>query len=489
MKPCLLPGMIVVAVASLSVGAAEAGDSDVAQLRSMVDSLRGEVDQLRGQMQSDWLTEQRSEQIRGLVEDVLADADTRANLQGDGATSGYDGGFFIQSADGRFRLKVSGQLQARFMYNNADGQNSDYGFEMRRLKLKFSGHVVDPTWTYKFSIINQRNSQGTGAENEMYVEDAWIQKTCEDGCYVRVGQFKAPFLREELVSSSKQLTVERSMINNQFTYGWTQGVELGMKKDNLWARAMYLDGPVSINSQSQNTANDAASLVARVDWMIDGVWKDWSTFTGYGSKSESSAFIGAAFQWFNNSDRASATPTEYGGADANRSYGFTVDASVSGKGWTAYSALVYSNNAYDGPVRFTPAGVPIFGNVDSNQAWGWIVQGGVMVADEWQVFGRYELGDIQHYNQGNAGYADGNGLNNRGMRTGHDSTLTVGFNNWIEGKNLKWTTDVGYAFSTLNDGGSDMPRADYVSSGNGWREDNAGESGQWLIRTQLQLLF
>jgi hypothetical protein len=32
-----------------------------------------------------WLTEQRAAEIRGIVTDVLADADTRSSLQGSGA--------------------------------------------------------------------------------------------------------------------------------------------------------------------------------------------------------------------------------------------------------------------------------------------------------------------------------------------------------------------------------------------------------------------
>lgn len=469
---------LLIAATTLPAASANQRDAELTELRSMVETLRGEVDVLRAEDSATWLTEQRSEQIRGIVQDVLADADTRASLQGGGASSGYNGGFFMQSADGNWKLKINGQIQNRFMYNHASGQDNDYGFEIRRLKLKFSGHIVDPSLTYKISIINQRNAQGNnGNSNTMYVEDAWLTKKLDDGYYVKIGQFKAPFLREELVSSSAQLTVERSMISNQFTYGWTQGVEFGSKGDDVWWRAMYLDGPNSANTQSQGLSNDSASVTARMDWRIDGDWKDWKTFTGYGSKSESYAFVGAALQWFNRSDRA-ANVVEYGGFDGNRSLGLTLDGSLGGQGWTLYSAFVWASNR--GAIVAGP---------DRNHAWGAVVQGGFMVAENFQLFARYEVGDIDGYNQGNASYADGTGLGNNGQRTGHDSTLTVGFNNWLAGKNVKWTTDLGYAFSTLNDGGTQAPHADYTSSGNGWRDDNAGESGQWLIRSQLQLLF
>jgi len=482
MKTSLLPALLIAGMA-LPAAAADQREREIAELRTMVESLRDEVAVLRTTSDEQWLSEERSEHIRGIVQDVLADADTRANLQGSAATTGYKGGFFMQSADGNWKLRINGQIQSRFMYNHAAGQANDYGFEIRRLKVKFSGHIVDPSLTYKISIINQRDSQGSNNNfNTMYVEDAWLTKTFDEGLYVKVGQFKAPFLREELVSSNAQLAVERSMINNQFTYGWTQGVQIGSKGDDFWWRAMYLDGPNSANTQSQGLGNDAASVTARIDWRLDGDWKDWKTFTGYGSRSDSSAFVGAAFQWFNRSNRA-ANPVEYGGFAGNRSLGLTVDGSVGGDGWTLYSAFVWADNR----------GSTFATGPDSNHAWGAIVQGGLMVADDFQVFARYELGDIDGYNQGNAHYANTPtpfaALGNNGQRTGHDSTITVGFNKWLAGENVKWTSDVGFSFSTINDGGEAAPHAGYASSGNGWRPDNAGESGQWLIRSQLQLLF
>ena len=89
------------------------------QLRNMVLDLKGEVDSLRAEQNTDWLTEQRAEQVRGLVADVLADADTRSSLQGSGTLAGYDKGFFIGSADGNWKLKINYQLQVRWAYNDA----------------------------------------------------------------------------------------------------------------------------------------------------------------------------------------------------------------------------------------------------------------------------------------------------------------------------------------------------------------------------------
>ena len=468
-----------------TTAAAQSPDQEIVELRSMVETLRTEVDVLRAETSDDWLTEQRSQQIRGLVQDVLADADTRASLQGDGATSGYDKGFFIRSADGKWAMKINGRIQARFMYNDAAGQTSDYGFEIRRFKIGFQGHIMDPSWTYKMSFINQRDSQGT-ASSGFYAEDAWLRKTTQSGVYLQVGQFKAPLLREELVSSSAQLSVERSMLNNQFTYGWTQGAEIGQKGESLWWRAMITDGPNEANQQSQGFS-DTVSLVARADVRLAGDWSNWKTFTGRDAPGEFYAFIGAAFQWFNNSARGfdgAAPPvalnhSEYGGYSGVRSYGVTVDGSLGGEGWTAYGAFMWADNGE----TVDSNGVAIGGNT----AWGVLAQAGFLVQKNVQLFGRYEYGHIGDY----AAFAPVTQGGN-----GRLSVLSVGANVWLApGRTLKWTTDFGYAFDTLNSGPSTNgspnpgPNADYTSSGNGWRSDVNSNNGQWLVRTQLQMMF
>ena len=457
MKTCVISGILA---ASMSVPALaeDVRDHEIAELRSIVDTLRTEVDVLRAHDSDQWLNEARTENIRGIVQDVLADADTRATLQGDGATSGYKGGFFMKSADGNWDMKINGQMQFRFMYNKT-GSSNDYGFEMRRLRLKFSGSIIDPSFGYKISITNHRNAQGTNAPG-MYVEDAWFKKTFDNGTYARAGQFKAPFLRESLVSSSTQLAVERSLINNQWTYGWTQGIEFGSKSDHLWWRTMYLDGPNSANIQSSGLG-DSASVVARADYRIAGDWSDWKSFTGYGDHSEFYAFVGGALQWFNRSNTPQLATPEYGGMLATRSYGFTVDGSMGGESWTAYAAFVWSDNKNAN---------------QANSAWGALVQGGFFIQEDVELFGRWEYSTI-----GRIDFAPANNTLN---------VMTLGINYWLDGvKNLKWTTDFGYAFTGIAGRGT-TPRpagGDYASSGNGWNADP--NDGQWLVRTQLQLLF
>ncbi|MBG84484.1 MAG: hypothetical protein CMJ40_08065 [Phycisphaerae bacterium] len=461
----------------LSSGSAVAND-EVQELRELVDTLRSEVDVLRAEQGTDWMTEQRSEQIRELVQDVLADADTRASLQGSSALAGYDGGFFIQSSDNKFKLKFNGQIQTRWAFNHRKGDAAEetnaYGFEIRRFKLKFSGHVFDPSWTYKMTIVNTRNAREGGGPN-FYSEDAWLQKKFENGIYVKAGQFKAPYLREELVSSSAQLAVERTMVNNAFTYGWTQGLEIGWKNDWLSLQGMYSDGPLALNGQASSAGEN--SLTGRAQLLLAGDWKMFNSLSGYGN-SDFGAMLGAAVQWYNFDNPANSF--EYGNVDGRNNIGFTVDASVGGKGWTAFSYFVWGAGRNNDVV---------FDTTKIN-SWGWVVQGGIMPWEDIELFSRYELGNIEDYR----GSLDLPG------QTGHNSTLTLGANWWPTGtKNIKISADVGYAFSNLANGpgANNDPNnpnrnpgsADWVSSGTGWQSDYSNNSGQILIRAQMQLLF
>ena len=96
----------------------EAMAKRLADLEKQNDTLQGRVRELEAADGELWLTEQRATEIRGIVNDVLADADTRASLRDSGVTAGWNNGFFLQSPDGRFRLNVGGMVQARYQYSH-----------------------------------------------------------------------------------------------------------------------------------------------------------------------------------------------------------------------------------------------------------------------------------------------------------------------------------------------------------------------------------
>jgi hypothetical protein len=98
--------------------ASPSSDISSTNLQARLEAAEAKIAQLSSQQDADWLTEQRSEEIREIVQDVLADADTRASLQGSNMSAGYDNGFVISSSDGKWKLRINGLLQNRWILSN-----------------------------------------------------------------------------------------------------------------------------------------------------------------------------------------------------------------------------------------------------------------------------------------------------------------------------------------------------------------------------------
>ncbi|MHC5003762.1 MAG: porin [Planctomycetota bacterium] len=427
-----------------SIGLADSDDSsDVRSLREEVAALRAELATVKRDQNENWMTEARAAQIRGLVADVLADADTRASLMQSGATAGHDGKFYLRSSDGNFLLNIGGQLQFRYVYNrqDVDGLDSDrWGFEARRTKLKFSGHVLDPSWKY---LVQGAFDRDGGA---FELEDFEIEKDLGNGWSVRFGQFKAPFMREELTSSSRQLAGDRSLVNERFNQDRSQGVELAWESDQLRLAGMYSDGFNTDNTQAIDADTEWA-LTGRVEFLGAGTWKQFRDFTSW-ADDEFGWMIGAAFH-YESQEYGSGLPGFDGmvGSAKEERLTFTIDGSVEFGGANLYAAYVYND----------------LDKADLQQ-WGVVVQGGIfLVPDEWELFARYEYGDDDDVSPDDL------------------SVITFGFNRYWAKHGLKWTTDFGY--------GLDAVSSAWDSSGAGWRDDPADEDGQIVIRSQFQLLF
>jgi hypothetical protein len=88
-----------------------------------------------------------------------------------------------------------------------------------------------------------------------------------------------------------------------------------------------------------------------------------------------------------------------------------------------------------------------------------------------ELFGRYEFAMIDGFNEtaiGNAALRNPDPLN----------LLTAGVNWYIDGQDLKWTTDLGWAITEVHPWFADINA--------GWRPSGSDEI---VFRTQLQLMF
>ena len=429
----------------------ESARKTIADLTARVADLERVVGRLRSVQDEPWLTTRRAAEIRGLVQDVLADADTRSSLLQDGMTAGWDKGFFLGNADGNFLLKVQGQLQARFVYNTQDKSPDDdhrWGFENRRTKLTFSGHIVDRSWDYRIQSAANRDG------GDFDLDDAFIAKHFGDWT-LRVGQFKPPFMREELVSSSRQLAVERSLVNEVFNQGRSQGVELVYRGDQFSAAMMLNEGFDRDNTPALAQDTEFA-ITARVEALLAGSWGQFKDFTSWPDET-TAVMIGAAVHYERDefgtgdglfvdadADGLDDTPND----DELETLAFTADVSLEFGSANAFAAVVYRDLDSD---------------VLNTEQLGVVIQGGLFLTDDLEIFARYEWGDLDI-----AGIDD-------------LSVITFGVNRFWDKHALKWSMDVGIGLSEIAE--------PWSASGAGWRTDGVGRDGQIVVRSQMQLLF
>ena len=108
-------------------------------------------------------------------------------------------------------------------------------------------------------------------------------------------------------------------------------------------------------------------------------------------------------------------------------------------------------------------------NIDTpsinSDIYGVVIQGGVYVAPKIEAYARFEYG---HWDFSNPNLSD-------------LWAVTIGANYYIDGHDLKWTTDIGFALDEVS--------LFWNNRGVGWRADVPGQDDQMVLRSQLQLAF
>ena len=431
-------------VAVAVVGLAAEAAADRGQLSRRLDALESRLQRLESRPQRDGLTVRRAEEVRALVADVLADADTRASLQDGGPTAGWDDEFFIQSADGNFRLEISGQLQVRHVWNRrqrpSDTALNRAGFEVRRAKIKLDGHLLTPD--LQFTVGTAHNtSAGT-----FLLQSFNVRYRLSDELTVLAGRARPPLLREEEVSSKRQLAVERSLVARTFRQTRTLGVMLRYRTERLRVSTGFMDASVIRADDPDDPGfvagpeDDRWRASGRAEVLLAGRWKDLSDYTSF-PDDDPALMLGAGILF---QDEEKIDPAE----NDTELLRWSADVSVELGGANAFVAIVGNRVAEE--------------TMPTLDQLGFVVQGGYFLTEHWELFARYEWGD-----------ADG---------LAQDlSVITVGFNRYIAQHTLKWTADIGYGLNPVDDFWS--------SRGAGYLDDRPGEDGQVVVRVQLQMLF
>ena len=506
----------------------------LAELEDNNAALQGRVNELEAADGKNWLTKQRAQEIRGVVTDVLADADTRTSLQSSGMTAGWDNGFFLQSPDGRFRLNVGGMVQARWTYSgiresystqtgfntftnwqNTDSVGSRKGFDLAHTRLDFNGNIFGQSTRYRImgefastygrSIMNNANaSQGVNASEpevnagSYYLLDAWVSHDLTSDFSIRAGQFKLPFDRGWQVPIKYQLIGERDTVSQHLGLGRSQGLELRWSTNDIRIRGAYSDGATDslltgyylVGTRPQNSPWTSQqsnwSVSARAEFKVAGSWADFARMTSLPG-DEFSMLFGLGFHAQENKlylgqQAFSGTPNNH-----NLWLGFTADATFNFGGASIAASAYYHNIQAKTTVNpNTLSGNPVeLSDLGTVNLMGLSVYGSMYMATGFETFLGWEFMDISGGDFASlADSAEPAGANaggsNVAFRSPHPLNLAnIGFNWYIDGEDLKLTVMGTYMIAQVYQG--------WATPSTGVRGTPVGSS--FALRAQLQLLF
>jgi hypothetical protein len=383
---------------------------------------------------------QATDTSRAFQAELIADAASHTSMAADaGSGAGWANGKFFITDGGANTLNIDGYIQTRYLMNFRKDQPShqDFteGFQMRRTRLIFGGTIWDKHLTY---LIQPEFSRSTG---NFVLMDAYAKYTWDNGFYARAGQYKLPFLREELVSDTYLLAVDRSAVNATFTQNRSQGAGVGYSDKQFRVMADVSDGFNTLNTDFDSATEADYALTGRGEWMFAGDefkrFDDATSWKGAGF----AGMLGAAAHYQDGG---------HTGFTVDRSFfSATADLSLEGDGWNAFVEGVYRNTK-------VPAG--------TTNDYGIVVQGGVFVADQLEVFARYDviIPDV------------GDNFN----------TVTAGVNYYVSPQShaAKFTGDVVYYINKT----TNTPILGATNTG---IDLLPADSSQVAVRLQMQVLF
>jgi len=127
-------------------------------------------------------------------------------------------GFTFTSPEQNFQLSLGGRGQFQYQFIDKDTGQDTSQFRIRRFKVYMGGYAFTRDLTYRVQ------ADLTKSNTAQLLDDAWINYKFIEEAQAQVGQFKVPFLRQELISDGSQQFVDRSNVVDAFKPSYDIGL-------------------------------------------------------------------------------------------------------------------------------------------------------------------------------------------------------------------------------------------------------------------------
>lgn len=351
-------------------------------------------------------------------------------------------------------MSIGGLLQTRYTFSyTKDGDQDQYGFSIPRARLWFRGDINEATSYYirgqfsgeKKSIFSEEPVNGV-----FELDRAYVNFALSDTYSLRVGQQVSEMSRENEHAPQDQLGVNASATDSVFGLGGFKGIQLHARFDDWRAWTTFSDGSRNTDTDWNDPDQAYFGLTGKVDYKLAGDWSQFTDFTSFRG-SDFGAMLGVGAHWENGA--VAGDP-----AKSVALVQFVTELSFEGDGWNVYGALHWAHDDFQVS--------------DPANDFGVVLQGGYFVADDVEVFARYD-----------AVFPDPARADDPQQRGGIFQTATAGLNYYLipESNAVKISADAQYFFD---------PEADSLvqpSTRTTVRASDRG--GQYALRVQLSVKF
>lgn len=260
-------------------------------------------------------------------------------------------GLQIATGDGANQLSLQGRVQSRFTYNALENAADNDTFAIQRGRIKMDGHLLDREFLFGFQTnFTTNNTATTGLATLLDYFLDWVPSSYLG---IKVGQYKVPFLIQELTSSGKQQFVDRALSTGFFNLARDLGATLhGHFSKGGLSYALF-----AMNGDGLNTLNRNQGLMTglRLDLPILGNYKYSETDVDHAEEPNLGVGVAYAFNEagsaFQNNTIPARTKTSHGTFDLGYKHkGFSFQgASMVSK---THEGRRFTNIGYNGQIGY-----------------------------------------------------------------------------------------------------------------------------------------
>ncbi len=295
-----------------------------------------------------------------LVGLAMIGASSEVLAEEEGMRASYKVGDGLKIGDGNNLIHLQGRVQGRFTYNALESAPDNDTWAIQRGRIKIEGFTLERKLKFGFQMdlstksgaktadvcadaactetVKAVTSESTSGQATLL--DYYIDWVPTNYIGIKVGQFKVPYLMQQLTSSGKQQFVDRSSSTDFFDLKRDLGITF--HGDIIEDRLNY--AVFAMNGDGINTINKNQSMMVgtRLELPIVGEYKTSESDTDHSESPNAGVGIAYAFN-----DLGSAVQVGTIAAGTKTSNG-TLDAGVKYKGFSAQGAAMVSR-AHDSP--------------------------------------------------------------------------------------------------------------------------------------------